>query len=284
MTEVFLPDSISYMWDIIDKYPDALIYAGGTDLLVKLRRASQPPATLICLERIKELQGVSETTSSVYIGSCSTITSLLENTIIRSNFRVLVKSLITFGSPPVRNMGTIGGNIVTASPAGNTLPPLYILDAVVQIRSREAHYDMPVNKFITGPGKTLLRRGEIVSGILLRKCSEFNLHHFEKVGQRNAMAIAAVSLAAVLRINGSGVIEKARLAWGAVGPTVLTSAEIDDTFTGRLFTGSLFKELAPLIDGLISPISDVRAGSDYRRRVSANLVKRLVTTRVNLES
>jgi xanthine dehydrogenase FAD-binding subunit len=281
MTDVFLPSSLKQLGDIIQRNPGGKVYSGGTDLLVKMRHATLKPDSLICLEKIPELKGVNETGDHVFIRSGSTISSLIENPIIRKNFPVMVRAMEVFGSPPIRNMGTLGGNIVTASPAGNTLPPLYVLDAAVEIWSREGQSDVPINRFIVGPGKTRLKSGEIVYGIRINKCSEYNLHHFKKVGQRNAMAIAVVSLAAVLKINKIGIIEKARLAWGAVGPTVLTSSEIDAAFTGRHFTASLFQEVAPLIDQLISPISDVRADADYRRQVSANLVKQMLSLKLN---
>jgi xanthine dehydrogenase FAD-binding subunit len=256
--------------------PEALVYAGGTDLLVKLRQGLVNPPSFLCLERIEELKGIQEHGDEVLIGACSTHTDLLESPIIRSNFSVLTKALQVLGSPPTRNMGTIGGNICTASPAADTLPPLYILEAEVEIRSKNVSRRMALREFILGPGKTCLQTGEIVSGIWVRKVPKYNIHHFEKVGQRKALAIAIVSLAAILKVSNSGIIEKARLAWGSVGPTIITSTQVEEALIGQPLSLETLQKAKGLIDEAVDPIDDIRASASYRRSVARNLLCRLL--------
>jgi len=275
MSRVFLPRNLNSLWEIIEEEPGALVYAGGTDLLVKLRQSMSRPPSLVCLERIEELKGVREGKEDLFIGACTTHTLLMADPLIRNYCPVLARALKVLGSPPVRNMGTIGGNICTASPAGDTLPPLYVLDAEIEIRSKSASRRMLLREFILGPGKTRLWAGEIVFGIWLRKASEYNLHHFEKVGQRNALAIAVVSLAAMLRVSNSGMIEKARLAWGSAGPTVVTSTMVEEALTGRPLSPETLRKAGQLAHNAVSPIDDVRAGASYRRAVAGNLLRRL---------
>jgi CO/xanthine dehydrogenase FAD-binding subunit len=132
---IFLPDSIDELWEMLRQHPEAAVYAGGTDLLVRMRKGVLDPSCLICLERIGALKGVREEGDEIIIGACTSHARLLENQVIRSRLPVLIQALRQLGSPHIRNMGTIGGNIATASPAGDTLPPLYALGAGVEIVS-----------------------------------------------------------------------------------------------------------------------------------------------------
>jgi len=276
MVRILLPKKLEELWQMMEDQPQSVIYAGGTDLFVRLRQNLIDPPSLICLERIEELKGVHEQGDEVIIGACSTHTSLLENPIIQRNFPVLKKALNVLGSPLIRNMGTIGGNICSASPAADTLPPLYVLKAEVEIRSRNAQRHMTLGEFILRPGKTCLKTGEIVFKIGVRKTLEYNVHHFEKVGQRHALSIALVSLAAILKVSNSGIIEKARLAWGSVGPAIVTSPRVEEALIGQPLSRETLLKTAPLAHEAVTPIDDIRASASYRRSVSGNLLLRLL--------
>jgi xanthine dehydrogenase FAD-binding subunit len=173
-------------------------------------------------------------------------------------------------------MGTLGGNVVSASPAGDTLPPLYVLGAEVELQSLGQKRRISLRDFIQGPGQTLLSNDEILSGVYLRKQPEFTIHHFEKVGRRRALAIALVSLAALLEIGSDGLIRKARLAWGSVGPTVVTCPEAEDLLPGNPLCLEVLEKAAAQIRATVSPIDDVRATAEYRRQVAGNLLIRLM--------
>jgi xanthine dehydrogenase FAD-binding subunit len=261
----------------MEEEPGVALYAGGTDLLVKLRRGDVEAPALICLERIEELQGVRKEPEGLWIGAAATLRQLLRSSLIQEELPVLSIAVKTLGSPLIRGMGTIGGNICTASPAGDCLPPLYVLDAVVDLRSRHAVRSMPIAAFISGPGETRLTKGEILAGIRVKKPEGFTMHHFEKVGQRKAMAIAVASLAVVLKISGSRIIEEARLAWGSVGPTVVRSADLEAALIGEKLSEPLLEKAASLARQAVSPIDDLRASADYRRTVAGNLLFRLGT-------
>ncbi len=153
MREVFLPRTLDELWEILEREPRPAIYAGGTDLLVRVRARSLDPSALICIERVEELQGVREQDDAVFIGATSTHSRLRENPVIARWFPVLTKGLSALGSPPVRHMGTIGGNIVTASPAGDTLPALHVLSAEVEICSARRLQTIGDTRFHSGTGK-----------------------------------------------------------------------------------------------------------------------------------
>lgn len=274
MHKVFLPRTLHALWQMMKEEPGALLYAGGTDLLVKLRGRTTPQPTLICLERIRELNEVREKENHFVIGATAAHASLLENDALQKNFPVLTAALRVLGSPPIRNMGTIGGNICTASPAADTLPPLYVLDAELELLSETGVRRMPVSDFIMGPGKTKLQANEILSGICLKKPHSRAIHHFEKVGQRNALAIAVVSLAALLETK-DGAITRARLAWGSVGPSVATSADVERMLVGRPLSLETLLEAGKIAEQAVHPIDDIRGSAAYRRQVAGRLLRRL---------
>lgn len=276
MRPVHLPRTLDALWSILKAEPDTGIYAGGTDLLVQLRQGLFAPPSLTCLERIDALNGVEEHADGIRIGAATPYTRLLAEVTVREHFPVLIQGMRVLGSPHIRNMGTIGGNIVTASPAGDCLPPLHVLDASLELESAQGHRRIRIDRFIKGPGMTDLAPGEIVSGIWLKKNPGYTIHHYEKVGRRNALACAVVSLAAVIKMDASGVIEDARLAWGSVGPTIIRSPEAEDALKGRPLSVSTLAESSRRARAAVRPIDDIRGSAEYRRRVAGNLLMRLV--------
>ncbi len=277
-----MPDHLDDVWGILETEPETLVYAGGTDILVKLRAGfSDSPthrfaSSLICLERIDELKDILETDGQIFIGSCVTHTKLIESMLIQKSFPVLVKAVKVLGSPPIRNMGTIGGNICTASPAGDTLPPLYVLGAFVELRSAVSSRLVSLKSFIKGPGSTTIQKGEIVYGVWINKNQDYNVWHYEKVGQRKALAIAIAGFAAMLKLSGSGIIEKARLAWGSVAPIVVSSDKIEKSITGKPLTIETLRQTAEFVHEAVSPIDDIRASVEYRRVLACNMLFRLL--------
>jgi len=276
MRKVFLPRTLQELWQILEDEPQASLYAGGTDLLVKMRNGLVQPRQLVCLEGIDDLKRVEDRGEEVFIGPCMTFTELLRNRLMRNHFPVLIKGLEVLGSPPIRNMGTIGGNIVTASPAGDTLPPLYVLGAEIELRKRDSSRRLPLKDFIKGPGQTLLDSGEVLTALFMRKRTNWNLHHYEKVGQRKALAIAIVSLAAVISLSDDGTVKEARLAWGSVAPTVVLSTEVEAMLVGNRLSRQVLEEAAQVVRKSVKPIDDIRASSNYRRQVAGNLLLRLM--------
>ena len=255
--------------------PDAAVYAGGTDLLVKMRSGSIPAKDLICLERIAALKGVEDHGDRLAILAATTFSQLLDEPAVTRDIPVLASAIVTLGSPLIRNMGTIGGNVCTASPAGDTLAPLYALNARVELASEAGVRRLPISRFILGPGQTLLETGEILSAIHVEKPHPESIQHFEKVGRRNALACALASLAAVLRLSDGGIVLAASLAWGSVGPTVVTCPDAADRLINHPLSLDRLTEAAAIVQKAVCPITDIRATADFRRAVAGNLLLRL---------
>ncbi|MHC1753638.1 FAD binding domain-containing protein [Humidesulfovibrio sp.] len=262
--------------------PQAQLLAGGTDLLVRLRAAQatsgQGPQTLVRLDGISALRGVERTPDGcLRLGAACTHAELLAHPLLRAELPELAAALAELGSPPIRNMGTLGGNICTASPAGDTLPPLVALGAEVELISTLGVRRMALADFITGPGRTRLEPGEVLAAALAPPRPEFEVRRFEKVGRRSALAVAVVSLAALLRLERGRVprVLEARLAWGSVGPTVWRCPEAEAALVGQRLTLGALGRAAAIARAQVQPIDDLRASAEYRRQVAGNLLLRL---------
>jgi len=278
MPVVILPQTLDELLDLKANCDSSAILAGGTDLLVQMRNKKIQPQTLICLDQLKDkgLREVADMGDEISIGAAATHSQLIQNPLVQHHFPILIQALETLGSPQIRNMGTLGGNIMTASPAGDTLPPLYVLDAQVELAGKNGSRRMPISRFITGPGSTCLKPEEILYRIWIPKSPSHGLHHFEKIGHRKSLSIAILSLAALVDLTEEKKIRAVRLAWGSVGKTIITSPETEKLLLGNPMddpTGFILA--AARIREEVSPISDVRARAEYRRQVAGNLVLRL---------
>ncbi len=275
-TEVFLPQSLPEFWDVHGSHPDAAIYHGGTDVLVRLKEAGRTPPAYICLERLPELQVVQDCGETLFVGAGLTHAQILEEPIIAQHWPILPQAVAVLGSPPIRHAGTLGGNLGTASPAGDTLPPLYCLQAEVHLASATGKRSLDIQDFILGPGHTALQPGELILGVQASKSGDWDIHHFEKVGSRQAMTCSLASLAALIKTAPDGCIQDIRLAWGSLGPRIICSKAIHKKTLGKPLNAQTLNSLADMIEEEISPIDDQRASAHYRRQLAHNLVLRLV--------
>lgn len=281
MTEVFVPSEMGELRQLLVDHPNAVPYAGGTDLLVRIRSGLLKPEVLVCLERIEALKGVVDHKDETFIGPCTTHTDLLREPLILRDFPALAGAIKVLGSPLIRNSATIGGNIITASPAADTLPPLYLLGAELELWNDNGARRTTMTEFIKGPGRTTLRKGEILTGIWIPRKPGFTVSHYEKVGRRKALAIGIVSLAALMRLSESGIIEEAWFAWGSVGPTIVIAREVEQAVVGLPLEMETLQMAATLAEKAVRPIDDIRAGAAYRRKVAGRLLLRLLQYRGN---
>jgi CO/xanthine dehydrogenase FAD-binding subunit len=275
--QIVLPESCDQLWPLLADNPGTRLFCGGTDLFVWLRAGRCQARVLVGLERIEELRGISSEGDYLRIGAATTHAELLADPTITKHLPVLHQAVAQLGSPLIRRTGTIGGNLVTASPAGDTLPPLAVLEATVELRSATASRRLSLEEFLLGPGRTDLREGEIVAALRIPLPPSGNLHSFEKVGRRVALACSIASLAALLDLNDDGTIRTIRLAWGSVAETVLRLPQIEAVLIGQPLDDTYITAVLPAVRQLVRPISDIRAGADYRRLVAANLLRRLPT-------
>jgi xanthine dehydrogenase FAD-binding subunit len=277
MSAWFLPDCLADALALVDRHPDARLIAGGTDLLVRLRREPSV-APLVNLERVSELQGVDASSADgvLAIGALTRIAELLRSPLLADRAPLLQRAASDFAAPAIRNMATLGGNLCTASPAGDCLPPLYALGAQVEVASLAARRRLPIADFIRGPGRTALARGEIVTRVLLPARDRFVWQAYEKIGRRQSLAISVVSFAGLLRVDAACCVSAAHLAWGSVGPTVVSAPELAAWLVGKPLDQALIEQAVERARAAVCPIDDLRASAAYRRALAGNLLRRFL--------
>lgn len=281
MSTWFSPGSVNDVLALVERHPDARLIAGGTDQLVRLRReACDVP--LISLERVPELQGieaVGEDGMMLAIGAMTRISELARSPVLAAGAPLLQSAAQAFGAPAIRNMATLGGNLCTASPAGDCLPPLYALGAQVELVSCTGRRCVPVDEFILGPGRTARLPGELLTRVLLPSRSPhlpYSWQTFEKIGRRQSLAISVVSFAGCLRLADDHRVAEAHLAWGSVGPTVVTAPELVAWMLGQKLDQTLIEQAVDRARAAVSPIDDLRASAAYRRSLAGNLLHRFL--------
>jgi xanthine dehydrogenase FAD-binding subunit len=251
---------------------DAIPFAGGTDLMVKHRKgAGALPSfngPLLFLDRCPELRGIQPLPegAGLRVGSMVTLAELADSPLVPGTLREVV---LQIGGPALRSVATMGGNICNASPAADTLPFLYAWDATVALASGGGERTLSISDFITGPGRTALRNDEILDSILIPSWSPA-LSSWRKVGTRRANALTKVSLAAFADFGS------ARLALGAVAPTVVRLTQVESLLESALEDGRAMESIRAraeeAVKAAVRPIDDQRSTADYRRAVAVGLV------------
>ncbi|MFJ7512812.1 xanthine dehydrogenase family protein subunit M [Peribacillus simplex] len=254
---------------------DCAIIAGGTDVMVlhKSRRGVPPkiPKPIVFINHLSELKQVYQHHKDLHIGACCTYSELLENPLIPFALKNAIK---TIAAPAIRNRGTFGGNICNASPAGDMLPLLYVYNAKLLLRSVNGDRMVAISDFIQGPRRVQRFHNEIVTEIILPFVLEDSHVVFEKVGNRNADAIAKVSFAGFVRISKDR-IDDIRFAFGAVGPTMVRSIDIEKKLVGKTIplADADIAVIVAAFDKIIRPIDDQRSTAAYRKTVALHLLR-----------
>jgi len=260
--------------------PGAVILCGGTDLVLKMRKGLLSAKTLLDISDLDQLREIRQKCGCIEIGAAVTFSQILEEAIIGEQIPILVMALRKLGSTQIRNRGTIGGNLVNASPAADSAIPLLLLDAEAIIANPTGERRVQLEDFLCGPGKTVLKQGEFLSGIRVPiPDPDFSLF-FHKVGRRKALTIAIASLGALLRMKDDA-IDEIRLAAGSVAPLPIRLRPLETLLAGRRVTPQLIKQARNIIPQCISPITDLRATADYRYQVISDLLARLLLTMPN---
>ncbi|MDF2610571.1 MAG: xanthine dehydrogenase family protein subunit [Lachnospiraceae bacterium] len=252
---------------IIRREKEAVPYAGGTDLMVRKDESN----VYLFLDQIKELQEVREDNDNIYIGAACIYSDLLHNKIIPEILKMAIHAI---ASPAIRNAATIGGNIGNASPAGDTLPVLYVLNAKLKIRTMDSVDEVPMEDFILGPKRTTLTRDAIIEEIIIPKKRGAYPFYYQKIGARKADAISKLSFAGVFLME-DGIISDIACAFGAVGPTVIRDKSIEHILLGKTIeeAGNIADNVIEQYAAILHPIDDQRSTAVYRKKVCLNLLK-----------
>ena len=249
--------------------------AGGTDLVVNMRRGTVAPEHVVSLGRIKELCAISLSGRALTIGACCTVASLAESSVIASQWHALHEGALSLGSPLVRNLATAGGNLVTARPAADLPPPLMAYGARVTLESSQEQRFVSLDQFFLGPGQTVMKPAEILTSIVLETPPAFSGSSYIKLGTRRALEISIVSVASFLTLESpGGRIRSARIVLGAVAPVPMRAMDAEKMLIGEIPSGPLFSKAGETAAGESKPIDDHRGTAGYRRDMVSALTRK----------
>jgi CO/xanthine dehydrogenase FAD-binding subunit len=268
------PASLDDALDALAADPGLVVLAGGTDLMVQLNYGVRRPAGVLSLRRVPGLRGWRVDDGALVIGARTTYTELLDPG-LATLAPALAQAARTVGSPQIRNTGTIGGNLATASPAGDTLPVLVAAGATVELASATGRRAVAVTEFLTGPKRTALVPGELVVGVRLPVAA--GPQEYLKVGVRNAMVIAVASCALVVDVAA----RRLGVALGSAGPVPVRCGDAEafaaagiDWAAGTPASPAVLAGFAERVAAAAAPIDDHRATAAYRRHACGVLARR----------
>jgi carbon-monoxide dehydrogenase medium subunit len=252
---------------------NACIVAGCTNVLPDIKVKKLSPKILIDVTAIEELRGIDKKKDKICVGPLATIAELINSELILKEGKVLIQAAQEFADPLVRNNATIGGNLVTASPAADMAIPLLTLDALIKIESFREKREVKLKEFFLGPGKTVLQDDEMIVGIEFEQSDINKNGYFIKLGQRKAMAIAIASIAVNLEVRQNRII-RIRVAAGSVAPIPIRLIGVEEFLKNKEISTELVEEAINKVSEEVDPISDIRASEEYRRYISGILFKR----------
>ncbi len=251
------------------------VIAGGTDLMVLMNAHQLNDAEFLDIWRVDELRGITDEGDAVRIGALTTYTQLIKSALIQLYVPSLVAASRTIGAIQIQNRGTIGGNVVNASPAGDSLPVLAAYDAEIEIGSLRGTRRVAFNQFYAGYRRTVLEPDELVLAVRIPKLKKGERDFFWKVGTRRAQAISKTVMAAKAQI-ANGRIESISIGVGSVAPTVIRVPQTERLLASTTLTSDLVDRARQSIAREVAPITDLRSTEHYRRTVTGNVLARFL--------
>ncbi len=242
------------------------IVSGGTDVVVELQRGVKPARTLIDITKLTALKYVHADGERIELGGLATHNDVLASRACIEHALPLVQACAEVGAPQIRTRGTIAGNLVTASPANDTIAPLVALDATLELRSAAGTRTVPIEEFFTGFRTTVLRRDELITAIRFPALRAAQRGLFLKLGLRRAQAISVIDVAFVVTLDFDGrrVVRDARIALGCLAPTIVRATGAERFLRGKTLDTATRREAARVALDDASPIGDVRGSKNYR--------------------
>jgi CO/xanthine dehydrogenase FAD-binding subunit len=272
--DVLTPRSLDEALGILDEKPEGLkIIAGGSDVIVQLRDGVLKTGRLLNILSLKELRFVRKQGDRIHVGALATYNDIITSQLTRSHAWPLVEAARQIGAIQLQNTATLGGNLGNASPAGDSLPPLYALDAVVVTRSKTESRETRIEQFFTSYRKIDLKPDELITEIHFKALDDRDRGAYKKLGLREANAISIVDVATVLRGRRTNeTYDEALVALGAVAPTIRRARSCEQALTRKPLTREVLRNAASLAPRDAVPIDDIRGSARYRKEVLASVV------------
>jgi xanthine dehydrogenase FAD-binding subunit len=270
---VLSPRSVHEALEALDIYREGIrIVAGSTDVSVMLKDGNVNEKRLLDISHVGDLRYITIGRDGlIHIGALATYADCILSPIIHENAGVLKDCSLTIGSTQIRNLATIAGNLGNASPAGDAIPALYVLDARVVLKRLSRKREIVVEEFFAGYRRTVREPTELITEIKLRPVKKDEVTFFKKLRLRCANAIALASVAFWGKVTQGPAFSEAKIALGAVAPTVMRARRAEEGLVSGPFTIDRIEEVARTCAAEARPISDVRGSADYRRRAVEGL-------------
>lgn len=275
--EIYEAFSVKNAIELLVKHPNAIIIAGGSDILIKIRDGKLKGCELVGIQSLKELRGISlDDDKTIRIGSLESFSHIEDNEIIKNNIYVLSQAAGTVGGPQVRNIGTIGGNLCNGVTSADTASTLLAWDAVLEIAGTEGVRYVPITEFYLNAGKTILNKEEILTSILIHKKNYKGYKGFYyKYSTRNAMDISICNCSINVKLSEDKKrIEDIRAAYGAAGPVPLRAYNAEKLISGKEITVDLIDEFAKAATDDLNPRSSWRASREFRIHILEEMSKK----------
>lgn len=265
-----LDETLQVLADHRDK---ARLVAGGTDLIVEIERGLRSPEVVIDISRLPGLDQITvDEGQTIHLGPLVTHNQVVGSELCQQQAFPLVKACWEVGAPQIRNRGTVAGNLVTASPANDTITPLWAMGAKVTLQSVRGKRTLPFEKFFLGVRRTALEPDEMIVDIAFPALQPYQIGTFLKLGLRRAQAISVVNVAVLLSLLAD-TITQARITLGSVAPTIVRAEDAERYLTGKVLTHDVIIRTGDLAAQTIAPIDDVRGSAEYRRYMAATLTR-----------
>jgi len=278
--EYYAPDSLTETCDLLREFgPQAKLLAGGTDLLVNMKKKLLAPERVVSLDRVSGLDQVLADKNRVVLGAACRASRLAESRSIKKSLGLLAQAAGNLGSPLIRNRATLGGNLVTARPASDLAPPLLALEARVVLTRTEGEREVYLDDFFLGPGQTIIRPEEVLTKVIIPRPGPGSGGGYCKLGLRRALEISIVNVAAFITLDRTGrKIETARIVLGAVAPRPIRSPAAEKILAGAALTDQTLIQAGRAAAGDARPITDHRGSAEYRRQMVEILTRRALQT------
>lgn len=272
-TQYVRPETPAEASDFLAHNQNALVLAGGTDVLVGIEGGKLSPSVLVDIGGLEELKGIREEAGRVWIGALTFMSALRRSELVHDYFPALVTAASSMGCWQVQNRATLGGNLCNASPSADTAPPLLVYGAVAVCSDGESERRIPVESFLAGPGKTDLLLGELLLGVEIEKPAPDVASAYARRSLRRSMDIPVVNVAVSGRFDDVGMADP-RVALGAVGPVPFRAVDAEQQLAGSDLNDEVITRAAEAAAQSACPITDIRSTVRYRTEMVKVLVRR----------
>jgi carbon-monoxide dehydrogenase medium subunit len=267
---------------LVEYGSDATLLAGGTDLLNMIRTGTVKPRIVINLKHVSSLSGINDSNGELRLRALTKIKALNSSSIISKTYPSLKEASNKLGSIQIRHLATVGGNLCRAAPCAETAPPLLVYGASIRINGPDGERILPLEDFFTGPGEVALKRGEVLTEVIIPAPETRTGSAYLRHSVRPLMDLALVNVAVLITLDdNTKTIKNARIALGSVAPTPMRARRAEEALRDQPISDSLILNAAEIATEESLPISDVRSSADYRHSITRLFARRALETAIS---